>query len=458
MNRFFTSISRQLRKPAAALLVAIFVGSVGYVSIHSSFGLNDEATENIIVRYKAGVNGQAVVNDIAATPGVKVPQAGEIPALNMKIVGVASSERDQIIAKLEADPNIMYAEPDYIHHNNATPNDTLYSQQWQWPKIKMDTAWDKTKGVGVVVAVIDSGLNMTHPDLVGKFVPGTDLYDKDNDPTDEGEHGTWVGGTIAAATNNGEGVAGGCWDCKIMPIKNQGAGGSFPSSYSIEGVQWAADHGVDVINISSGGSDPQQSFQDAINYAVSKGVIVIASAGNDGSDAKMYPAAYDNVIAVAGTDKNDLRAANSNYGSWTDLAAPYTVTTTQNPGTSYSNVSGTSFSAPIVSAAAAILISAYPNATVQQLTDALTKTTDPCCNNQVPNGRLNVSKALDYMATLYPGGDNKPGDLDANGKVNLTDLSKLLSAWNTSDPTADLNKSGKVDLTDLSMLLSNWTG
>ena len=219
-----------------------------------------------------------------------------------------------------------YVRPDYRTRVFTVPNDTYFStyqynlynrgktitigsdiqiQLTSGADIKATTAWDQTKGdAGTIIAVVDTGVDMTHVELVNKVVStGHDFVNDDNDATDDNFHGTWVAGVAAAETNNNEGIAGVAWNCKVLPVKVMDADGNGYYDEMIEGIIWAADNGAKVINISAGGDADDPALEAACQYAYEKNVVVVAAAGNDGTSVS-YPAAYDNyVLAVGATDQ-----------------------------------------------------------------------------------------------------------------------------------------------------------
>ncbi|MEQ6342998.1 MAG: S8 family serine peptidase [Gammaproteobacteria bacterium] len=259
-------------------------------------------------------------------------------------------ETIQAIKALRRRADVAYAEPNYIRTATAIPNDESYSRQWHYPLINLPQAWDITTGnSNVIVAVIDTGVLLGHPDLQGQLVPGYDFIKNptsaldgdgiDSDPADPGDqgptgssfHGTHVTGTIAAATNNGKGVAGVAWGAKAMPLRALGKLGG--TSYDIlQAVRYAAglindsgkvpDQRADIINLSLGGSGYSQAEQDVYTKARAQGVIVVAAAGNEASSTAFYPASYTGVISVSAVDTAKGLAYYSNYGANIDVAAP----------------------------------------------------------------------------------------------------------------------------------------
>ncbi len=210
------------------------------------------------------------------------------------------------------------------------PNDPYYKHQWHLDQIQMPSAWARTRGRGVVVAVIDTGvLYRDHasgrqaPDLAGtRFVDGWDFVDQDNTPDDEHGHGTHVAGTVAQATDNGVGVAGVAPEASIMALRVLDARGTGRSGDIAAAIRWAADHGAHVINMSLGGGRPTRATQAAIRYAHARGVVVVAAAGNTGRGRVEYPAAHEHVIAVGAVRADGTRAYYSSYGEGLDIAAP----------------------------------------------------------------------------------------------------------------------------------------
>jgi len=287
--------------------------------------------------------------------------------------------------------NPVFAEPHYLYLTNGfgvgdgrfkidaggveptfVPNDTLYSEyQWNLPEIATENGWSVSKGSpDVVVAVLDTGVQSDHPDLKGRLVKGVNIVDPSSAPEDDVGHGTHVAGIIAAEVNNNEGVAGMTWYTKIMPVKvldSSGAG----STYSVaEGIIWATDNGAQIINMSLGNYAQAEFLHDAIKYAHDKGVVLVAASGNDNTEQPGYPAAYPEVIAVAATDPNEVRAEYSNYGDYIDVAAPGTSIPSTYPGSRYAALSGTSMASPHVAALASLVRAANAgmgNAEVEEL-------------------------------------------------------------------------------------------
>lgn len=304
------------------------------------------------------------------------------------------------------DKNIRYAEPHYLYVTNETanaatvPNDELYREyQWNLPMIKTETGWSLSKGTEeVLVAVIDTGADLAHPDLQNHLVQGYNVVDPDSPPNDDVGHGTHVTGVISALTNNGQGVAGMTWYNKVMPVKVLDSTG-MGSTYSVaEGIIWAADHGAKVINMSLGNYASAQFLHDAIQYAFDKDVVMIAATGNDNTSQPGYPAAYPEVLAVSATNQYREKASFSNYGDYIDVVAPGENIASTYMNSQYAALSGTSMASPHVAALAALIRSANPALKNTEVYDMIRNSTvDLGPSGRDPYfgyGQINVSQAL----------------------------------------------------------------
>ncbi|MFS1513507.1 S8 family peptidase [Chengkuizengella sp. SCS-71B] len=265
--------------------------------------------------------------------------------------------------------DVEYTEPHYLYMTNETiqsaenePNDILYDPyQWNLPNIDTLNGWNLSKGSDqITVAVIDTGVDLNHPDLQGQLLEGANFVDEGSQPLDDVGHGTHVAGIISALVDNSEGIAGMSWYNKIIPIKvldSTGAG----STYAVaQGVIWATDQGAKVINMSLGNYAETQFLHDAIKYAYDKDVVLIAATGNDNTNQPGYPAAYPEVIAVSATDELSIKAEFSNFGDYLDVMAPGVSIPSTYPDNQYAALSGTSMASPHVSALAAMIRSLNP--------------------------------------------------------------------------------------------------
>ncbi len=383
----------------------------------------------------SGVVGETVLaesRDVA--PGVVARQPSETPMATLAR-GMSATYRLRLDPKADLDAatkrlaraeGIAEVTPNYYRWATASPNDPMLGVEWGLTKINAPGAWDRTTGsAAVVVAVVDSGVDLDHPDLKANLLAGYDAVDlagvsprpgwhwegdyltRDNDPQDEVGHGTHVAGTIAAVTNNATGVAGVTWKCKILPVKvlarmvrniDGAVTGSGTAVDIAFGIRWAADHGAHIINLSLGGYNDAFVEKDAVAYAQAKGCVVVAAMGNDDVSDPHYPAAYPDVVAVGAINQNEQRVSKantggrwgSNMGAWIDVVAPGVDIRSTVWDNAYADYSGTSMATPHVSGVAALVKSCKPSLTSAQIADILRTTARPLKDNPadlVPNDR-----------------------------------------------------------------------
>ncbi|MEJ5363528.1 MAG: S8 family serine peptidase [Desulfosoma sp.] len=320
-----------------------------------------QSTGRLLVRPRADVSEEAL-DRIFSAEGVR--RLASLRRSGMHVVSVPPHLEAAVARALSLHSEIAYAEPDaLVAPQAAVPNDPLYPYQWHLPVMEVPTAWDYGTGESVVVAVLDTGVDGTHPDLAASLVPGWNVYDGTADTSDVYGHGTEVAGVIAAAAGNGVGSAGIAPGALIMPVRISRPDGLAYLSTIAEGLVWAADHGARVANVSymvSGSA----AVSEAAWYFRRKGGLVFASAGNTGTYESLNP--NPAIIDVAATTPGDARADWSSYGTYVDLAAPGENIVTTTRGGGYAAVSGTSFSAPAAAAAAALLFSANPSLSADQ--------------------------------------------------------------------------------------------
>ncbi|MHC4575440.1 MAG: S8 family serine peptidase [Planctomycetota bacterium] len=312
----------------------------------------------------------------------------------------------------------MYPESGYHNHPPGTPDCDIDAPE----------AWDTNTGSSdVIIAVVDTGVDYNHPDLQGNMwvneaelngtaafdddgngyvddIYGYDFWGYDGDPKDDHGHGTHCAGIIAAETNNGLDIAGVCWNARIMALKFLDWTGHGATSAAVEAFYYAVENEADIASNSWGGGDPSQTLKEAIDYAHSQGVIMVASAGNAYTDTPVYPAAYDNMFSVAATDSNDRKADFSSYGDWVDVAAPgVDILSLRAEGTAMGTpydanttiASGTSMACPHVAGACALLFSTNPTLINVDVTDILMQTVDPVIPGVCRSGgRLNLFNAV----------------------------------------------------------------
>ncbi|MCW2799045.1 MAG: hypothetical protein JWQ70_517 [Aeromicrobium sp.] len=297
-----------------------------------------------------------------------------------QIVGTTAASRSQalklITAGLSKKSTVGVDIAHTVRATASTSNDTYRSKQWALTRFHAESVWKKSTGSGVVVAVVDTGVSASHPDLKGRVLSGTDLVAPGTSANDENGHGTHVAGIIAAVAGNKRGIAGLANNARILPVRVLDSKGSGSSDDVANGIIWAVKHGADVINLSLGSTQTDTAEQAAVAYAVSKNVVVAAAAGNDGCRAGLlglgrtrpsYPAAYPSVLGVGAISSDGSLASYSDCGSWVDVVAPgngILSTMINKPssdlgcsaGSGYCTLSGTSMATPYASAAAALEI------------------------------------------------------------------------------------------------------
>ncbi len=379
-------------------------------------------------------------------------------------------------------PEVVFSEPNFIVHTSGAPNDPSYALQWAMHNggqtggtadadIDAAEAWDRATGShGVIVAVVDEGIDLTHPDLGANVwvnpgeiagngldddgngyiddVRGWDFYHGDAsvyDDPGEDRHGTQVAGIIGAVGNNGAGVAGVCWTVRLMPVKFI-AYGSGTVADAIAALHYAADNGAQVVNCSWGGTSYSESLEAAFRALRDAGVLVVASAGNSAQDTDShnhYPSNYDlaNIVSVAATNKHDALSGFSNYGlSTVDLGAPGSAVYTTVPGGNYGDFYGTSAAAPFVTGAAALALSVEPGLSYLDVKDNLLNSVDPVSSltgRTVTGGRLNLNNLIGRL---------EPRDADGDGMPDGFEIAHGLDPDDPDDATADADSDGLSNL------------
>ncbi len=348
-------------------ILCLFVLGLGFALFNFKGLANQGEFQSIVLDFREDVPA----SEIAAKVNLLSEQYGLEPRLNSEFsaadhVYIAKGDRDTInkLKKSGIGKLTEFIEPNYIYNSFQVPNDPDYGKQWNLRSINIESAWDETKGSGVTVAVIDTGISPV-PDLKDtKFVKGYDFVNDRIEAYDDAGHGTHVAGTIAQSTNNGYGVAGIAYEASLMPLKVLGASGGGTVADIAEAIRFAADNGADVINMSLGGAGESQLMEEAINYAHQKGVVVVAAAGNANRNAASYPARYSHVIGVAALDSAGVKAPYSNFGAGVDISAPGGSETgkilqnTIDPQTGegvFVGYQGTSMAAPHVAGVAALV-------------------------------------------------------------------------------------------------------
>ncbi len=371
------------------------------------------AAQTLLVTFRHGVEPRAA-EALLAEAGVRVQR--ELRPL--PVYRVQADDANSALGTLRASPLVRGADVEGEQVARLVPNDALYhSFQWNMRRIGAEQAWDlRPSAPDVVVAVLDTGVDLGHPDLKANLVDGG--YDFINDtpiPQDDESHGTAVAGIIGAVGNNQEGVAGLAWRAKILPIKALNARGRGPDSAMVRAIVYAVDHGAKILNISSTGARFSAALEEAVVYAQERGALIVAAAGNTGDqgDAATYPAAFDGVVAVGAVDEQDQVPEFSQRGSFVQLAAPgVQVASTAWPGAGrgqYADQSGTSIAAPHVSGVAALLREMRPDLSAAEIVDTLRRSADdlgrPGPDDASGAGVLNAARAVAAVRLGIPPGD-----------------------------------------------------
>ncbi len=274
------------------------------------------------------------------------------------------------------------------------PNDPAWQAQWGERLIRLPEVWAVTTGdPSIVIAIVDTGVNPI-PELDGALVPGWDFIENDAVPQDTQGHGTRVATVIVARGNNGRDMAGHCWGCRLMPVRVSANGTAVPERIA-DGIVWAVDHGARIVSISLtrvGSPDPEE--EQAVEYAIAHGVLVLGSAGNAGNTLEQYPAAYPGVLSVGATDDRDALYFWSTRGPWVTLTAPgcqVVMDASIPPGT----ICGTSFTPAVVAGVAGLILSRNPSLTASQVADALVASAVPVAG--VSAGRVDAYAAFQRL-------------------------------------------------------------
>lgn len=404
---------KHLRPVVCAFLVLVVAAGAGAQPPARAYPPNERGgyvADEVLVSFRDDTTAPAVARAV----GARIHRV--LGGLGVHVLKVPAGSVEGTVRALTHNPMVEFAEPNGYLHAFAVPNDpyvsTCYTSsqngcvsQWAWAAVNAYGAWDVTKGsASVRVAVVDTGIDVGdpnypffpdltgHEDIVSCQSPIIASFVSGESGNDDNGHGTHVAGIIGACTNNAIGVAGANWSVQLMGAKVLDFSGSGTLSAVASGIRWAADNGAKVINLSLGTSTPYRTLERAINYAWNRGAVLACAAGNSGSTAKTYPAAYTNCIAVAATDQTDTKASFSSYGAdWVDVAAPGVaiLSTIQDdfnwcflcygygyfPG--YDALSGTSMAAPHVAGLAALVWATGKCATNTCVRSQIESTADP---------------------------------------------------------------------------------
>lgn len=383
----------------------------------------------VLVKFKPQV-GQQTGKDRLQREGAKIVKV--LPRSGLLRIKVTPGSEQQAVAQLMARSDVEFAALNHLVTAFETPNDPSFGSQWGMTKIEGPAAWDISHGAAsVIIAVVDTGVDLDHPDLANKLwvnsdeipgngfdddhngyiddVNGYDFYNFDAFPDDDHSHGSHVAGIAAASTNNGTGVAGVSWGARIMPLKVLSAGGSGTTADVAEAIYYAVDNGAKVINLSLGAAGTSwpcywPDVENAFQYADSHGVLLVVASGNDGKYGVSCPAAYDQAMAVGSTTSSDTLSYFSNYGPRLEVVAPGSgIYSTWSNG-SYGTKSGTSMATPHVAGLSALVWGMDPGMTANQVRELIKSSADDLGSAGVDDyfgyGRINAYRAMQNFVAI----------------------------------------------------------
>lgn len=411
LSAFFASSLAACNRVTPEMMMASQVAAQRQVQTRSVKPQNRSTVmpQQVVLSFRQRLSGQ-IISQMGQRYGLRFLKSS--PTGHVLFQHAPQVQTTQLIQSLRQDPMVANAEHNVIYRTRFTVNDPRSTEQTGLGIIGMAKAWDLTLGnPNIKIAVVDTGVDLNHPDLRDKLVPGFDaLSNGQNPPQDENGHGTHAAGIAAAATDNREGVAGTAPRCKIMPVKALDATGNGDGFSVGLGIVWAADNGADVINLSLGGPHKFEAVERAIKYALSKNIPVIVAMGNEGTNELRYPASQPGVIAVGAVDFSRNLTTFSNYGQWMSVVAPgqqilstmpvNSVFMTQEEGymNNYDVMDGTSMAAPIVSGVVALMKSRHPNLNPAQIKQRLQGTAidlgAPGFDERYGHGMIDAPRAI----------------------------------------------------------------
>jgi serine protease len=404
----------------------------------------------VLVRFRSGASTKTRDGVLAAN-GMRLSTA--VGRTGFSVVSTGTRTPKAALRALKGDPSVAEVQLNYLRHASKTPNDQFYAdyQKKYLGTAKFPSAWDKTTGsTSKNIAIVDTGVDTGHPDLSGsRMKAGYDFVNDDTNPSDDNGHGTMVAGIAAAVTNNSTGVAGAGWNAGIIPVKVLDADGNGTDADVAAGITWAADHGASVINLSLGGYGTSPVLADAVAYAVSKDIVVVAAAGNEATNLPSYPASYDDVLSVAATDPSGNFAFFSDWGWTIDLSAPGMGITSTFPRSltppgylAYATGDGTSFSSPLVAGAALLVRVKNPSWAQSKVADQLRTT----AHDKGPRGidRFYGWGVLDANAALG-GSKQSPATQPAQDTKDPNGFPDKATDVTSSTTTPTISPEGDID-------------
>jgi len=393
--------------------------------------IDSEVSSRLLIMPRSGLSPKNLEQILAFYAG-KVRKIGKS---NLHVVDLPSGVLSKaLIETLKRHPHLKFVEEDKLVKASAIPNDPYFGSQWHTARIGAPAAWDRTQGAGVTIAIVDSGVNGTHPDLAANMVQGYNFIENNTDTTDVCNHGTLVAGAAAGVSNNGTGIAGVAGRARIMPLKIaylDVASNSCMGSYSAiaKSITYAADNGARIVNVSFGPIADSPAIQSAAQYLKSKGGLLFISAGNTGTNEIF--ARTTAMIPVSATDTQDNKPGWSNYGNFIALAAPGTGIWTTTGTAGYQEVSGTSFSSSVAAGVGALMMAANPaldNLTIEQLMFATAiDLGTPGVDTYYGNGRVDAAGAVAAAASRIAVVDAQPPSISITAPIASATVTGLVA-------------------------------
>lgn len=420
----------QLKLTLGASLIISIVGALSLPANAAPASTEEFARGRILVEPRAGLSDDEF-DKILKVHGGKRRKLGQGNVHLVDLPGNASETA--VIERLKRNPNLKFAELDRRVKATMAVTDPYVGSEWHIARIGASNAWDTTQGAGVTIAILDSGVDTSHPDLAPNLVAGYNAYDNNTDVSDVCGHGTAVAGTAAAATNNATGVAGVAGNAKIMPVRiayYDATNGCYAYFSSIaNGLTYAADHGARIANISYAGVSGSSAVNSAASYMKSKGGLVFVSAGNTNTDPGY--ASSNAMIIVSATDSNDAKASFSSYGNFVNVSAPGAAIWTTSRGGAYQAWSGTSFSSPVSAGVAALMFAAGPSLSNDKIEQLLYSTSvDLGAAGRDPvfgYGRVDAAAAVAAAASTVVVADTQAPSAVINAPLGSSSVSGLVA-------------------------------
>jgi len=438
---------------AAIALPSLLAAAIGMhassaVAAPPVFAAADQyARGRILVLPRAGLTDAEFARTLAPHGG----KGRKVGQSRLQVVDLPAGVSEKaVVEHLSRNPNVKFAELDRLVKPSFVSNDPYFGSEWHLSKVGASTAWDVSQGAGVVIAILDSGVDGSHPDLAAQMVPGYNFYDNNTNTADVNGHGTAVAGVAAATTNNATGVAGIAGQAKIMPVRIADANAWAYYSTIAQGLTWAADNGARVANCSYSGVAGSSSIQSAAQYMKSKGGLVFVAAGNNGIDENITPTTT--MIPVSATDSNDVRTSWSSYGSFVAMSAPG-ITWTTSRGGFYDQWQGTSFSSPLTAGVAALMMAAKPSLDGSQIEQMMYSTaTDLGAAGRDPYygyGRVNAAAAVQAVVASAPAPDTQAPAVAISAPLGSSTVSGVVSV--------DVNATDNVGVARVELRINNTT-